>query len=258
MKQVIGGPVYCVLGRDKFDGMRKLYHSAKNLIKKDALTQNQAPPWAFNILPVGYGKLPETDWERSGKLIDSQVNGPPYNKNVNAIIIDCQALEQTFEKLPEVSAEFCNYVNSLTARGFAVILLTYPRSWLTKSVSFTAKWRICNEKVAASGISFTLSIAAQRKIAIQYRVCFDPALKWMRGARPALSEQIKKIESLYRKNMKKPFGSGKHGALTIQDLMNATGYSESQVKKLRGLVGVAKKCPQRGLRKPKKVPVRYY
>lgn len=258
MKQVIGGPVYCVLGRDKFDGMRKLYHSAKNLIKKDALTQNQAPPWAFNILPVGYGKLPETDWERSGKLIDSQVNGPPYNKNVNAIIIDCQALEQTFEKLPEVSAEFCNYVNSLTARGFAVILLTYPRSWLTKSVSFTAKWRICNEKVAASGISFTLSIAAQRKIAIQYRVCFDPALKWMRGARPALSEQIKKIESLYRKNMKKPFGTGKHGDLTIQDLMNATGYSESQVKKLRGLVGVAKKCPQRGIRKSKKVPVRYY
>ena len=258
MKQVIGGPIYCVLGRDKVDELQDLCHAANALIGRNALIPDQSQPWVFNILPVEYGNFPETKWQWSGKLIDSQVNGPPYNKNVNAIIIDCQALEQTFEKLPEVSAEFCNYVHSLTARGFAVILLTYPRSWLAKSVSFAAKWRICNEKVAASGVSFTLSIAARRKIAIQYRVCFDPVLKWMRGARPALSEQIKKIKSLYRKNMKKPFGSGKHGSLTIQDLMNATGYSEPQVKKLRGLAGVAKKCPQRGVRKPKKVPVRYY
>lgn len=258
MKQIYGGPVYCVLGRDKVDELENLYHAFNALIKKDAPTQNQAPPWAFNILPVEYGKLPETDWERSGKFIDSRLCEPQYNVNNKVIILDCQALEQTLEKLPTVAEAFCNYVRSLPLRGFAVILLTYPRSWLAKSVSFAAKWRICNEKVAASGVSFTLSIAARRKIAIQYRVCFDPVLKWMRGARPALSEQIKKIKSLYRKNMKKPFGTGKHGSLTIQDLMNATGYSESQVKKLRGLAGVAKKCPQRGVRKPKKVPVRYY
>ncbi len=211
------------------------------------------PPSAIiRLLPISTDSLPELQWQPSAHYLDRRLEEMLAVRNalpVRLIVLDCTALKHKFPESLEVAAEFANYIRTLTARGIAILLLDSSCSWLTGSLAWTAKWTICNEVTSAAGVSFTLCKAGVKKNDLPYRLFLQPKLAWRRGELPSLEDQKAKIRQLYAKNRKKPFGSGKEHALTIQDIVNATGYGESQVKKLRILLGFSQRCPQRGNRR---------
>ncbi len=200
----------------------------------------------MNLLPIS-ANTPEPSWERSTRTIDTWLGNldAAQDSDLRLLVVDCAALANSIVYSKENAAELGKYFEQLAFRGTTLLFFGLRNSWLIHSLPATIAWQIRDELVSANGRSFRLLCPSP----LSYRLFLKPCLHWKQGQRKSLTEQIVQVRDLYAQNHSKPFGSGRNHKLTVQDIIDATGFSESQVKKIRVRLGLAAPCPQRGRRK---------